>query len=197
MINAYQELIGYNGDDFEEFCRRICLIEIFKDLIEKYQDPEKVKTIVKYIVWAYSRQSDKVIEGRSWKVNKQEIFKAAGVPEELADEVMDFDGDDVIRDTINKWLDFQDDEALTELYMLKDLRREMQKSANSIIRKSSGEVDYDQKMKNAEYSKTLRGMITAVQAELIQNDTKLKEAARETKTSRQRRNTIGLENFAS
>ncbi len=90
--------------------------------------------------------------------------------------------------TSHKWLKYQNSNVFTQLCVLKDLRLEMQISANSPILKGEN-IDYDQKFKNAGYVKDLSKMIIDCESELIQQSEKLKEAYREVKQAVGNKNT--------
>lgn len=195
MINPYSSIINYEEDDWQEYLNKICLVDIFKELIIKHgADKSLLKSYIKYIVWSYSKESDMVILGNDWQQNKRRIFDAAGFKpiEELLNSTV-YLHDDVVLRTIQKWMSFQDDATYTQLNVLKDLMVEMQISANSKILKSSGEIDYDQKYKNACYVKDLRNLIKDLESELIQSSPKLKEGYKEVKQSVNKRNTRSTE----
>jgi hypothetical protein len=199
MINPLQELSTYTGDDWSEYLDSISLFEIFKDLIVKYQaNPSLLKGIIRYIVWAYSKDSDKIILGADWGENKKRIFEAAQLPpmEDVLRNVV-FLADDIVLVTIKRWIEFQDDDTWKELMMLKDLRSEMQLSANSLLKSGNGDaVNYDQKFKNAKYSIDLALMIKDCESKLLQNDPKFKDAVREVKQRSKSNISISPESFA-
>lgn len=196
MTEAYSEIIKFEEDGWEEFLEQICLYEIFKPVISAYQDRDTLKRVIKYIVYAYSKNSDKIILGMEWQKNKQQIFEfvlakpIVGIYEDLvllkSEEVVS---------TIHKWLEFQDSDTFKQLQVLRDLRIEMQLSANGSIVKANGEQDYTQKFLNAEYAMKLKVMIKDLETELIQNDMKMKDSVREVKTVKSKV-TVGPETFS-
>lgn len=199
MINPFQSLITYSGDDWSEYLDSISLFEIFKDLIIKYQaNPSVLKGIIRYIVWAYSKDSDKITLGTDWTENKKRIFEAAELPpmESILMDVVNLK-DDIILLTVKRWIDFQNDDAWKELTMLKDLRSEMQLSANSALRSGNGDsVNYDQKFKNAKYSIDLSQMIKDCESKLLQNDPRLKDALKEVRVKTKNNYSLSPESFA-
>jgi hypothetical protein len=200
MINPVHSLTTYEGSDWYEYLESISLSEIFKDLIVKYQaDPPLLKGLIKYIVWAYSKDSDKITLGTDWVENKKRIFEAAQLPP-MEDVLMNtvFLKDDIILITIKRWIDFQDNDTWKELMMLKDLRSEMQLSANSQLKSGNADVvNYDQKFKNAKYSIDLALMIKDCEQKLLQNDPRFKEAAKEIRVNKTKNNiSISPEYFA-
>jgi hypothetical protein len=199
MINPFQSLTTYTGDDWSEYLDSISLFEIFKDLIVKYQaNPSLLKSIIRYIVWAYSKDSDKITLGTDWTANKKRIFEAAELPpmENILMDVVNLQ-DDIVLITIKRWVDYQNDDTWKELVMLKDLRSEMQFSANSALKSGNGDsVNYDQKFKNAKYSIDLAQMIKDCESKLLQNDPRLKEAMREVKAKTKNNYSLSPESFA-
>lgn len=199
MINPFQSLITYSGDDWSEYLDSISLFEIFKDLIIKYQaNPSVLKGIIRYIVWAYSKDSDKITLGTDWTENKKRIFESAELPpmESILMDVVNLK-DDIILLTVKRWIDFQNDDAWKELTMLKDLRSEMQLSANSALRSGNGDsVNYDQKFKNAKYSIDLSQMIKDCESKLLQNDPRLKDAMKEVRVKTKNNYSLSPESFA-
>jgi len=180
MIQPYSEIISYEEDNWQEFLEKICLIDIFLPVTKAYPDVQTLKCVIRYIVYSYSRHSDKVVLDMEWQKNKQRIFEfVMAKPEKgLYEDLVLLKNENVI-DCVLRWLDHQDNDTWRMLCVLKDLRLEMQLSAVSKILKSSGEIDYSQKFLNAEYAIKLKQMIKDLESELIQNDAKLKEAVKE------------------
>lgn len=200
MISAFRDLTTYDGDEWEEYLDNRCLLEIFQELIKKYKDsniPGLLKCIIRYIVWTYSKDSTKVVISDSWLKNKERIYEAADLPpiDDIRNEVM-YCREEAVLVTIKRWLEFQDNDTFKEIAMLKDLRLEMQISANGVIRNAQGEMNYDQKFKNAKYSLELGDMLKEAESKLIQNDQKLKEGMSEIKRATKSSFTVGPETFS-
>lgn len=195
MVNAYSELISYDGFDWEDYLNRICLIDIFKDLIPLFKDKEALTQAIKFIVMCYSKDSDCVILGTDWVQNKKRIFDKVLLQKEYYEDLVLLENRIIVK-TIQNWLSFQDSAVYSQLIMLKDLQQEMQDSANSSIKKANLEIDYDQKFKNAKYVQELGKMIDDLEQELIQNSPKLKAATQELNNKAKAKNTIGVETFA-
>lgn len=191
MVNPVQSITEYNGDDFENYLETLRLIDIFEELILAYKhDKGLLKQITKYIVYAYSLNSEQVIIGMEWGDNKKKIFEYVMLPDYMLEDVVELTNP-VIVSTIEKWFDSQNNEVYKELVMLKDLKLQMQKSFTLPI----SEVSYNQKFDNAIHCQKINSMIKELQSELIQNTPKLKNAASEVRTSK-RKNTLGAEKFA-
>jgi hypothetical protein len=193
MISAYHSLITYNGSEWEDYLERITLYDIFKGLIKEYPDKGDFTAVVKYIVYAYSVESEMIVLGSDWQKNKQKIFELCLVrPKEEFYESLVLLKNTAVVEAIHNWLEWQDQDVFKQLQTLKDLRIEMQLTCVSRITKASGENDYDQKFKNAQYSLDLKKMIKDLESELIQNSAKLKDAIKEVRETKQNKS-FGLE----
>lgn len=197
MISAYHSILEYEGDQWDDFLTKICLIDIFKDLIPLFKDKLALTQGIKYIVMCYSKESDCVILGTDWYSNKKRIFDRCDLQKEYFQDLVELKNNIVLK-TIQRWLDFQDSSVYSQLCMLKDLQQEMQESANRNIKNAQDEINYDQKFKNAKYVNELKIMIDDLEQELIQNNAKLKVAYKEVSSASNRiKNTIGVETFAN
>ena len=194
MTLSYQALTTYEEDNWDEFLNKVCLIDIFRDLFEVVEK-EEIKYAIRYIAMCYSIDSDAVLLGSEWFTNKKRIFDKSGLTEKHVDAFLNLNNDVVLK-VINRWLNFQDNDTFYQLAVLRDLKIEMQRTANSNIRKSSGEVDYKQKYDNALYAMELAKKIKDLELELIQNNYKLKDAVLEVKTA-SRKNSLAPEMFAN
>lgn len=195
MISAFQEIVSYNGDEWEDYLGKLCIYDIFKDFINLFKDKEILRQAIRYVVYAYSKDSKAIVLGDDWLANKKRIFESTLLPDTYFEDLVLLQNRIVVK-TIEKWVEFQDNKTYCNLVSLSDLMVEMRLSSNSKIIKSSGETDFDQKFKNAQYVQELQKMIDDLEQELMQNDTKLKEAVREVKTAKSK-NTIGVETFAN
>jgi hypothetical protein len=195
MISPYHSIISYPKDDWEEYFDRIAMIAIFKPVIDEFKsDRVKLRCVIQYILQCYSVESDKIKIGADWNKNKLEIFEDTCQPlESLRDATVYLKSSGVI-DTVNNWLRYQDEEIFCEMAMLKDLKLELQMSAISPIHKSSGEIDYDQKYKNAGYVNELRKNIKDLESEFIQNNNKLKDSIKDFKSVTKKKNTLSAAN---
>lgn len=194
MINAFVSVQNYSGDDWEAYLEKICLIDIFQPIIKQYPENTVRKGIITYIALAYSIESDAIVMGMDWKRNKMLIFKRANLADSLWNDVGMLQ-EEAVLNSVNRWLNFQDSSTFVQLSVLRDLRTEMQFSANSKILKSSGEVDYSQKFLNAGYAQELKKMIKDLESELLQNNILLKDAVKEVKAVKIK-NTMSVESFA-
>jgi len=198
MTIPYNDITTYEGSDIDDFLTKVRLIHIFESIFKEYPDKSIAKLVIRYIVYAYSVNSELVVLSSAWLKNKQRIFEHCDLPPQgnYYSDLVHLKNDAVVK-AIKNWLDFQDEDVWTELVMLKDLRVQMQISATSDIKKASMETDYDQKFKNAKYSSELSQMIKDKESELIQNNPKFKEAVKEFKKVKAEKVTMGAESFAN
>jgi hypothetical protein len=198
MINPFKDLTTYTGTDWADYLDRISLLEIFKEVIEKYgAEPTYLQGVIRYIVWTYSKDSEKITLGTNWLENKKRIYADAYLPlhDDFRNDII-YLQDIAVLVTVKKWLQFQDDDTFKELIMLKDLRTEMQLSANSPLSNGNSGINYDQKFKNAKYSMDLSLMIRDTELKLLQNDPQLKEAIQEVRRAEKSKISISPEYFA-
>lgn len=197
MINPYHSIIEYDGNDWNDFLTKVCLIDIFKDLIPLFKDKEALTQGIRYVVMCYSKDSDCVVLGTDWYENKKRIFDKCNLQKEYFYDLVGLQNR-IVAETIKRWLNFQDSAVFSQLLMLKDLQQEMLESATMPIRNAQGEINFDQKFKNAKYVNELKVMIEDLEQELIQNNAKLKIAYKEVSSASNKiKNTIGVETFAN
>lgn len=203
MISAYQSILEYKGDDIQDHIESIGLEEVFKPLFSPFPDTEGFPdvlrnhqiTIIKYILRAYSIESDMIVLGSDWHKTKKKIFEAVWAkPEKGLYESLVLLKSETVVMLIGRWMGFCDDDSFTSIQMLKDLQVEMRITSVSNIRKASMEIDYDQKFKNAQYALDLKKMIKDLESELIQNSAKLKDAIMEYKEYKKSAS-FGMETF--
>jgi hypothetical protein len=196
MISAYNSLITYGGEDWEDYLDRIALIDIFGGLLKEYPDKADFTCVVKYILLAYSCESEMLIIGADWLKTKQKIFEKASIkPNEKFYEDLVHLKNRVIISTIEKWLSYQENDTFTMLQTLKDLKVEMQVSCLTDIKKTSDEIDYTQKFLNAEYCIKLKSMIKDLESELIQSSPALKDSVKEFREASRSSKSFGSETF--
>lgn len=180
MINPYYSIITTDEVDFEDFLRKLNLFEIFKPILEEFPDVELFKGIVKFIAWGFSLDSDMLNTiGNSWGKVCELIYQKAGLPYDKEEKDSIYNSvanlkSDAVRDAIERWLRFQNDEHWTQFIHYRDLRRQMLSASLEELKKASGEVDYTAKMDCAKYSKELLQMMDDAKETFIQNNSKLK-----------------------
>jgi hypothetical protein len=196
MTSPYHAILNHEEDNWQEFLEKILLIDIFMPVIIEYKDYSTLKSVIRFITYAYSVESEKIILGMDWQKNKQNIFEFSLVkPEKKLYEDLVLLKNKSVVDCIHKWLAFQDNDTFTQLQVLKDLRVEMQISSLTNILKASGETDYDQKFRNATYANDLKKIIKDLESELIQNNQRLKDVVKEVRLAKSKF-TVGPETFS-
>lgn len=199
MINAYTEISNYDGNDFQDFLNKICLVDIFLPVLKEYEEKVVAKMVIKYIVHCYSINSEKIIQGTDWGLNKKRIFEDCLFPpntekHNFFEETVHLKNEAVAL-SCKRWIEFQDNEIYSDLIMLKDLKFQMRVSSVTDIKNAAGEINYDQKMKNAKYVLELEAMIKETESRMIQNTT-LKHQVKEINNSfKSKKNTLSVESM--
>jgi hypothetical protein len=186
MINAYHSLIKSEEEDFEEYLRKLYLIDIFKPLLEEFSDKGLFKGVVKFILWGYSMESDMLMtQGNTWANVSEEIYQKAELPDDRNIEENELEEKSIyrmvcklksfaVRETIERWLNFQNNDNWTQFCHFRDLRKQFLELSLSYLKKSGGEIDIEAKMKAATYSKDLLRMMEDARDGFIQNHPKLR-----------------------
>ena len=176
MISPFHEIIKSEDDNFEEFLKKIHLFEIFKPIAIEFPDGDLFKGIVKFVAWGYSIHSDMLhTTGNTWDKVCEYIYDKAELPDnnELYESVAHLKSEGV-RESVERWLNFQNNDAWVQYIHYRDLRREFLSLSLSDMKKATGEIDIEAKMKAALYSKDLLGMMEDAKDTFIQNNSKLK-----------------------
>jgi len=199
MVNAYTSLINTDEYDYEEYLRKLHLFEVFKDVIKEYRDREDyleiIGAVVKFIAWGYSIESDMLfMNGEGWDKTRERIFKKTNLPQNLFEDVALLKNISV-QSSIERWLRLQNSEEFTNYVHFRDLRFEMLSSSTGTILKSTGERDYEQKMKNAVHAKELLEMMKEALAKYVQNSPKLKNSIKAFDAVVLNKNTATVEDF--
>lgn len=197
MIAPYQVLVKQDEEDFEEYLRKVHLFDIFKPLLEEFGDIELFKGVVKFIALGFSIDSDQLhTQGNTWGNVVEVIYENSGLPDDreqkdgIYNSVCLLQSDNVL-DSIERWLRHQNSENWTQYIHYRDLRRQFLSLSLSDMKKATGEIDIEAKMKAAIYSKDLLKMMEDAREGFIQNHPKLKgsveafnKASNNTKNSR-------------
>ena len=175
MINPNFAITSFEEDfGFEEYLKKVHLFEIFAEIFEQY--PTDALGIIKFIAWSYGMDSEMLATaGNSWSKVATQIFERSNLPQALWNDVGLLEGE-VVQSAVQKFLRYQNDENWTQFITYRDLRRQMLSSSLASIKKSSGEVDYEQKMANAQHSQKLLEMMNDAKDIFVQNNPKLKSS---------------------
>ncbi len=189
------DISNYEGDEWKSYFDSFGMYDIFEELVFNYGAHKDVlKAIVRYMTEVYSAYSKKVLIGSDWMQNKKNIAKCVGLDINMPDPVIERILPDqtvlhpplyetiLLRQspyfsrTVEKWLQFQNEENYSIWCMISDLILENRIAANSCIRKNTGEIDYPQKEKCAMSVLDLTKRKKDIEQELLQNHPTLKEA---------------------
>jgi len=174
MINPLYSITTFDGIDFSDYLKKIHLYDIFIDIFDEYPEPETRVGIIKFIAWGYGLDSDLLsTNGNNWSKVSEQIFLKTGLETELFPDVGLLESKSV-QSAVQKFLRYQNDENWTQYCTYRDLRSQMLSSSLAAIKKSSGEIDYEQKMNNAAHSQKLLEMMNEAKETFVQNHPKLK-----------------------
>lgn len=178
MISPYHELIKSEEDNFEEFLKKIHLFAIFQGILEEFPDMGLFKGIVKFIAWGYSMDSDYLTtSGNTWGKVAPYIYEKAELPGKEGDDIYEAVANlqsPAVREAIERWVQFQNEDHFAQFTHYRDLRREFLSLSISPMKKNTNEIDIEAKMKAAIYSKDLLKMMEDAKDTFIQNHPKLK-----------------------
>lgn len=215
MINNYSEVINYDeGDEyFDEFLKRVYLIDIFKVILEDYPNKETFFKIVKFILYGFSLESEMLTtNGLDWGKISLNIFKKIDLDEELYDEV-GLLGNSKVREATHRWVQLQNDENYSQFVSYRGLRQQFLSVAalpmppiehtDPVTNKKSVDLDAYAKIKSI-----VEGKMTAVEnaeelltkmndskSAFIQNHPKLKTSINTFNNVASKKNTATVEDF--
>lgn len=203
MISAYQVLVKQEEEDFQEYLKRVHLFSIFQPLLEEFADPELFKGVVRFIAWSYSMESEMLLtQGNTWSKVCDEIYEKS----ELPDDRKEIDGvynavcnlqSENVRDSIERFLLLQNEDNWIQYTHFRDLRKQFLELSVSDMKKNTGEIDIEAKMKAAIYSKDLLKMMDDARDGFIQNHPKLRSSVEAmNKASNNSKNSRSVGSFA-
>lgn len=193
MINAFFEVTQYSGFDYAEYLEKLNILRIFDPIFKEYEDHDLCKKIVKYIVYTHSLESDKLSIGGDRRKEVSKVFKDLKIPDEYYEDLVLVNNIAVIK-SAQRWMEYKDNKQIEYLFTLENAYVQQQAAALKDIRKATGEIDYDQKMRCVENMTELKKMIKDAESELQQNHEKLKEAYKEVSKAA-KKNTASVEDF--
>lgn len=180
MISAYQILVKQEEEDFQEYLKRVHLFSIFQPLLEEFNDPELFKGVVRFIAWSYSMESEMLLtQGNTWSKVSEDIYVKSGLPYDNEEEHGVYNSvcklqSENVRDSIERFLQLQNEDNWIQYTHFRDLRKQFLELSISDMKKSTGEIDIEAKMKAAIYSKDLLKMMEDARDGFIQNHPKLR-----------------------
>lgn len=190
MINPYTQIINYDKPDLKEYLAKIGMIDIFKPLLKDFKDVTLFKGTVKFILLSYSIESEVLHStGISWIMMSKIIYEKAGLPDndDIFDKVANLKNDSV-REAIENWLSFQNNEHFVEYTNARDLRKHCLQQSQSAD-KTKERVDA---MKHA---KELRLIMDEAKAGFVENYENLKPPVQALKAKQ--KTTLGPQDYAT
>lgn len=144
VVSLYKELAHLEPEQFEAKIERMDL-DLF-DLL-KVEHPKHWFGITKFILLAFSHDSEMLMLNDDWEMSKKKIYNKVGLPkeEEIFNMVVQLNST-AIYQTVNNYLNFQQAREFKHLTSLKELYEQMLSSIYKF------DVDYDQKRKNSKYA---------------------------------------------
>lgn len=196
MVNLFNEIISFDGVNFQDHIEIIGLTYIFEPIFKAYDDNFLHVKIAKFIVYGYSAESNKISVGGDRRKELSNIFKSLDIKEELYDWVVLLKNKDVLK-SVQLWMAKQDGRQIEYLFTLQTSYIQQQTASLADLKKSDLiNTDYDQKHKCIGYMVELKKMIKDAESELQQNDPKLREAYEEVKMAAKKVETHGPEKHA-
>lgn len=180
MISPFHSIIKSEEDDFEDHLTKLHLISIFKPLLEDFGEDGLFKKVVKFILLGYSMESDMLMTvGNTWGKVSEEIYDLCELPDDRGEKegvhirVCKLENDSV-RETIERWIQFQNNDAWAQYVHFRDVRKQFLELSISDMKKNTGEIDIEAKMKAVVYSRDLLKMMEDAREGFIQNHPKLR-----------------------
>lgn len=199
VAGVYNGLIQYEevGGDMVQRIRLMGMYDVFESL-DRFCDGDmsRFNPALFYIIHTYSFESKYHVLGVEWLDIKKKVLAQVGGEElkkisitrtinempvysTLYDELLYMTDPQIVL-TIDKYLSYQGNRNFKHLIMLKDLYEQMVRGALEPIRKSTGEVDFDQKNKNRGYAASILNEITEWEQKVTDQTSQLiKEGVKE------------------
>lgn len=197
MISLFQEIISFDGVNFQDHCERIGVSYIFEPIFTSttYDDNELHIKMAKYIALTHSIESQKLTMSGDRRKEIHAVFKELGIEDEHYNGIVLLKDRDVLK-AVQLWMAKQDSRQAEYLFTLQNAYIQQQTAALDNLKKSDGlNTDYDQKFKCVEYMAELKKMVKDAESELHQNNPQMKETYQEVKRAAAKF-TIGPETYA-
>jgi hypothetical protein len=115
-------------------------LEMFRPLMDAFK--EEALPVIKYIVYAYSRDSELVLLEGNWANNKEAIAIKVGLPEDGREDVVDLKNE-TVRECITRYLTMQGDRDFRHLQLTRDLYERLLDQLYETMYNKEGEFDKD------------------------------------------------------
>lgn len=174
MIHPYNVVTEHEGS-YDNLFEVYSFLRIFKGVWDEYEDKETATKIIKFIAYGFSLESTKITVNGDLRKELTSIFYDLELDKEMLTEVVLLENP-TIRKACEDWLEKQGEPAYEYLMTLKLSYIQQQSAALSPLKKADGITrDYDQNHKCIEHGRELRVWIKEAEAELIQNNPKMKK----------------------
>jgi hypothetical protein len=197
MVDAYSEIARLeNHIKLHKQIDDSLLRDTFKEVMEEFPDPEVSAKVIRYIAFAYGRNSDKLVLHKDWQTNKRYIAIEVDLPDEYHTRVVDFESTiGSVYTCAHKFLILQGDSLWKHLQTLKDCYAQQCYAAVSNILDKDGKMNYDQKFKCMQHAEELRKLIASTEQEYLGQFDKLKPAVNDL-NDQPKEKTLSIEDFA-
>lgn len=138
--------------------------ELFTELIDAGFSNSETKSIIIYIVYAYSKESKMLVLGQGYEIQKDKIFKMANLPDYRRSDIV-LMKNPCIRKTILEYLESQAHRDFRHLIQKYELYEALCASQLSNIRDEDGEVNYKEMMESSKYIDKLLEDIKKMEAD--------------------------------
>jgi hypothetical protein len=196
MISLFQEIVNFDGVNFQYHCERIGVFSIFEPIFTStaFDDNELHIKIAKYIALTHSIESQKLTMSGDRRKEIHAVFKELQIDDEHYNCIVLLKDRDIVK-SVQAWMAKQDNRQAEYLFTLQNAYVQQQTAALDNLKKPDGlSTDYDQKMRCISHMTELKGMIKEAEAELQQHDPKMKVAYQEVKKAA--KVTVGPETYA-
>lgn len=188
MINPYNSIIGYSKSNLKEHLDKIGVLGIFEPLLKTYDGPVFIG-VVKFILYSYSLESELLhTGGTSWIGLQRSIFEKCDLPDHAFDEVANLKSPEV-RESIELWLAYQNNEAFVEYTNARDLRR-------YCLQQSQTADKTKERVDAMKYAKECQAMMEDAKSRFVENYDHLKPSLNALKKEKQK-NTLGPQDYAT
>lgn len=191
MINPYLSILQYDKPDLKEYMANIGVLDVFKPLLKEFSDITLFRGAVKFILFGYSIESEVLHTfGNSWITVYKKIYEKAGLPdnENTFDAIANLKSGEV-REAIDNWLSFSNNEAMVEYTNARDLRR-------YCLQQSQTADKTKERMEALKYAKELLTIMEDAKSRFVENYDILKPSVTALKKEKQK-NTLGPQDFAT
>lgn len=204
METIYNKLVAHEGD-YNDLLEKLNLLFIFGPIIDTFNEsPETAKAVIRFLAYAYSKDSEYILSKDKWISQKLRCAKAANLNDRWHQQVVYLEATeeydtvpDIIKGVAIKYLAYQNDANNEDLKSLYDLHKEMIVAAASALKDANGLIDYEQKYKCRKYANEIKQWIREAEDRMKQEDTNLRAAKEEIRKKTKVNKSWRVENYAA